>query len=271
MVTSAKTRLEYNVGVWYTLRENRLRIMKKVIGIIPARFGSTRLYGKPLINIAGKSLIQRTYENAKKCKSLNQIIVATDDELIFNHVKSFSGEVVMTSVDCLTGTDRIIEVLKGGAYDDSDIVVDIQGDAPNVESEVIEKVISVLVNDPEAVVSTPIMKLITEEDALKSSIVKCVVDQKGRAIYFSRSLIPGNKAGGWNPEITYYKHIGIYCYRREFLTRYGELTPTPLQLTECLEQLKIIENGYKIAVAVVESSSIEIDTLEDVQKLEKSL
>lgn len=245
--------------------------MGKVIGIIPARYGSTRLPGKPLIKIGGKSLIQRTYENAKKCKKLDQVIVATDDVRIADHVLSFDGEVVMTSTACITGTDRIIEAMTQGTLSQAELVINIQGDEPNLESEVIEKVIAILKQDHEAVVSTAVVKLESCEDAMSTSVVKCVMDQKGHAIYFSRSLIPGGKSGEWREDVTYYKHIGIYGYRTEFLKEYAELEPTPLQLSEDLEQLKILENGYKIAVAIVKSSAVGVDTPEDIKKIEKIL
>ncbi len=243
--------------------------MDKVIGIIPARYGSTRLPGKPLLKIAGKSLIQRTYENAKKCKSLDQVIVATDDVRIADHVLSFDGEVVMTSTACATGTDRIVEALTQGNLSEAEIVINIQGDEPNIEVDVIDKVIAILKADKEAVVSTAVVKLESSEDATSTSVVKCVMDQKGHAIYFSRSLIPGGKNGVWRSDVTYYKHLGIYGYRTEFLKEYSDLEPTPLQLAEDLEQLKIIENGYKIAVAIVKSQAIGVDTAEDIKKIEK--
>jgi 3-deoxy-manno-octulosonate cytidylyltransferase (CMP-KDO synthetase) len=245
--------------------------MGKIIGIIPARYGSTRLPGKPLIQIGGKSLIQRTYENAKKCRSLDQIIVATDDNRIADHVRAFDGEVVMTSPDCATGTDRIIESLSQGNFGDAEIVINIQGDEPTLEPEVIEKVIGALKHDAEAVVSTAAVKLESKECAFNPSVVKCVMDQKGHAIYFSRSLIPGGKNHEWRPGITYYKHLGIYGYRTSFLKKYGQLNPTPLQLAEDLEQLKILEHGYKIAVAIVKSNAIGVDTPEDIKKIEKIL
>jgi 3-deoxy-manno-octulosonate cytidylyltransferase (CMP-KDO synthetase) len=245
--------------------------MGKVIGIIPARYGSTRLPGKPLIKIGGKSLIQRTYENAKKCKMLDQVIVATDDVRIADHVVSFNGEVVMTSTACITGTDRIIEAMTQGNLNQAELVINIQGDEPNLESDVIEKVISILKADPECDVSTAVVKLESKEDAMSSSVVKCVMDQKNHAIYFSRSLIPGNKTGEWREGTAYYKHLGIYGYRSTFLKEYAELEPTPLQLSEDLEQLKILENGYKIAVAIVKSSAVGVDTPEDIKKIEKLL
>jgi 3-deoxy-manno-octulosonate cytidylyltransferase (CMP-KDO synthetase) len=243
--------------------------MVKVIGIIPARYGSTRLPGKPLIQISGKSLIQRTYENAQNCSSLDKIIVATDDERIADHVRSFGGNVVMTAAACPTGTDRIIDALKQSQLADSDIIINIQGDEPTLESDVIEKVINALKNDQEAVVSTA--AVLSKEDPSNPSVVKCVFDQKGHAIYFSRSLIPGGKSGQWRPEIPYYKHLGIYGYRVGFLKIYSSLKHTPLQIAEDLEQLKIIENGYKIAIAIVKSNAIGVDTPEDIKKIEKLL
>lgn len=245
--------------------------MGKVIGIIPARYGSIRLPGKPLINIGGKTLIQRTYENAKRCKALDQVIVATDDQRIADHVHSFGGYAMMTSTTCSNGTERIIECLNSGNLKDAEIIINIQGDEPNLEPDVIEKVIAKLQQDSEAVVSTAVVKLESSEEAASTSVNKCVMDQNGRAIYFSRSLIPGGKSGQWRPEILYYKHLGIYGYRTPFLKIYGDLPSTPLQLAEDLEQLKIIEHGYKIAVAIVKSNAIGVDTPEDIKKIEKIL
>lgn len=243
---------------------------KHTLGMIPARFASTRFPGKPLVEINGKTLIQRTYENTKTCKALDDLVVATDNQKIFDHVKSFGGNVVMTSPKCPTGTERLAEAVSQ-YYPDVDLIINIQGDEPFLEPVVIEKVIESLDSDLVAVMSTAVVKITTAEEALSSSVNKCVMDENGNALYFSRNLIPGGHGVKWRPEITYYKHLGIYGYRRDFLLHYAELEPTPLQLAEDLEQLKVLEHGYRIKVAVVESDSIGVDHPEDIKKIEQLL
>lgn len=240
----------------------------KTLGIIPARFGSTRFPGKPLALIDGKTLIQRTYENAKKCQALDDLVVATDDAAIFKHVIHFGGKAVMTSSNCPTGTERLAEVIRNNeGFSEYEAIINIQGDEPFLESEVIDQVIQKLFEDELAVMSTAVTKLRSKEEAENSSVNKCVMDRQGNALYFSRSLIPSGHTGAWQPNVTYYKHLGIYGYRRDFLLHYAELQPTPLQLAEDLEQLKVLEHGFRIKVAIVESSSIGIDKPEDINKI----
>lgn len=244
----------------------------QVIGIIPARFGSTRFPGKPLIQILNKSLIQRTYESALRCQSLDHLIVATDDQRIYDHVNSFGGKVILTKENCPSGTDRLVDALQQLDFVDEDaLIINIQGDEPCIEPDVIQKVIDILISDSSAVMSTAIMPLDPEKDGQNSSVVKCVIDQNQTALYFSRSLIPGNKEQRTHPQHIYYKHLGIYGYRRHFLFLYPKLPPTPLQQLEDLEQLKVLEHGYKIKTAVVSSLSIGVDTPEDIKKVEQLL
>lgn len=246
--------------------------MRKAVGIIPARYASSRFPGKPLAPILGKSMIQRTYENSVQCSALDDVIVATDDKRIFDHVLDFGGKVVMTSLSCPTGSDRLIEAVENDPrLKDVSIIVNIQGDCPCLEAEVIQHITQLLFNDPSALMSTAVMKILSEEEALNPSIVKCSLDSSGYALYFSRSLIPGSLNAKFNPQINYFKHIGIYGFRREFLLTYGKLPPTPLQLAEDLEQLKVLEHGYRIKTAVVESSSISVDHPEDIKKVEEFL
>lgn len=244
----------------------------KTIGIIPARYGSTRFPGKPLALIAGKSLIQRTYESAKSCPLFSSLVVATDDNRIFDHVKDFGGDVVMTSTNCPTGTDRLVDVIKNHSrFSDAALIVNIQGDEPCLEAEVIRKIIAILSADATANMSTAVVKIKSEEEAYNPSVVKCVMDQQQNALYFSRALIPHGRDGRFRREISYYHHLGIYAYRRDFLMKYHELAQTPLQLAEDLEQLKVLEQGYRIKVAVVESHSIGVDTPEDIKRVEELL
>lgn len=246
--------------------------IQKVLGMIPARYGSTRFPGKPLALVGGKTLIERTYENAKKCKRLSEVAIATDDERIFFHVTGFGALSVMTSPDCPTGTERLADAIKRDKrFDDFDLIVNIQGDEPLLQADVIEQVIDKLIEDASASMSTAVVILKEKDEAENYSTVKCVMDQKGNALYFSRSLIPNGHSGKWQPDVCYYRHLGIYCYRREFLLHYASLLPTPLQMCEDLEQLKVLENGYKIKVAVVNSAAIGVDRPEDVNKIEKLL
>ncbi len=242
----------------------------KVLGIIPARFASTRLPGKLLIPILGKTLLQRTFENACQATILDQLLIATDDERIFDHVKQFGGQAIMTSVSCPTGTDRLAEVLqKNPECLKAEAVVNIQGDEPCLDPKAIEEAVNLLLQDPQADMATLITPLQSEEEALNSSIVKCVKDQKNNALYFSRALIPSNKQHQFNSQGPYYRHVGLYVYRPTFLLHYQTLPPTPLQLEEDLEQLKALEHGYRIKVAMTDKVSIGVDTNEDLNKIER--
>jgi 3-deoxy-manno-octulosonate cytidylyltransferase (CMP-KDO synthetase) len=244
----------------------------QVLAVIPARYGSSRFPGKPLADISGKTLIQRTYENARRCQFLNDIIVATDDQRIYDHIIEFGGKVIMTSPHCPTGTDRLIEVISQNEHLKSfPIIINVQGDEPCLNPETIAKVGQCLIDDPSAVMSTAVVKIESEEEATTSSSVKCVFDKQGNALYFSRSLIPGHKNSDYNPSTSYYRHLGIYGFRHDFLIQYGQLLPTPLQQTEDLEQLKVLEHGYKIKVAIVNDLSIGVDHPQDIINIEHIL
>lgn len=244
----------------------------KIIGIIPARYGSSRFPGKPLVEIKGKTLLQRTYENISRSTLFQEILIATDDQRIFDHVEGFGGKAVMTSSNCLTGTDRLAEVLKKHpTYLKASIIVNIQGDEPCVDPHTIEQIAQILVKDPKAMMSTAATKILSKEDALNPAIIKCVLDQHQNALYFSRSLIPSNKKQQFDPHFPYLRHIGIYAYRPSFLLTYQELKPTPLQLAEDLEQLKVLENGFRIKVAMVDHDSPGVDFPEDIKKVEQWL
>lgn len=242
-----------------------------VLGVIPARYGSTRFPGKPLAKILGKTLIQRTYENALCCNALDELVVATDDPRILDHVQAFGGNAVMTSVECSTGSDRLAEVIKNNSrYENTQIVVNIQGDEPTFNPSTIKKVVEALQNDTKAVVSTPVAPM-CPEIAFNPNSPKCVIDLNGYALYFSRSLIPGNLTGNYEKKINYYKHVGLYAYKKDFLLTYTTLPATPLQLAEDLEQLKIIEHGYRIKVVVVDCVSTDVNVPEDIKKIEIEL
>lgn len=242
----------------------------KVLAVIPARFGSTRFPGKPLSLIHGKSLIQHTYDNAVACPFLDRVIIATDDERIYQHAQGFNAPVVMTDPNHPNGTERIAEVISN-LTERPDIVVNIQGDEPCISSELIEALVMALVDNPDVPMSTVITPLTNLDDANNPSIVKCVINQKGRALYFSRRCIPGGKSLTPTPTTSYYSHIGLYAYRTDFLFTYLHLAPTPLQLAEDLEQLKVLEHGFQIQTAIVEHLSLGVDTPEDIHKVESYL
>jgi 3-deoxy-manno-octulosonate cytidylyltransferase (CMP-KDO synthetase) len=234
--------------------------MRQFVGLIPARYASTRYPGKMLVQIFGKSLIQRTYENAARCPLLNRLIVLTDDLRIRDEVHRFGGEVVMTSPHCATGSDRLAEALPQLGLREEDIVINVQGDEPCVPPEVTEAVGRLLDEQEHAVMGTAAFPIENEADRLEPSIVKCVVDRRGRALYFSRAPLPQA-----------YGHIGIYSYRPSFLSQYPKLPSTPLQLAEDLEQLKVLEHGYSIAVALVNQPVIGVNTPEDLIRIERML
>ncbi len=244
----------------------------KIIGIIPARYASVRFPGKMLADIKGKSLIQRTYENAKRVNIFQNLVVATDDKRIFDHVTGFGGQCVMSSTDCRSGTDRLAEVIKTyPEFSDSEIVVNIQGDEPLLNPEIIEKAAQLLIEDLSVQVTTAAVKISNKKEALDRSNVKCVIDLNGNALYFSRALIPEGLNQNWSTESPCFKHLGLYCFRKNFLLQYAKLEPTPLQIMEDLEQLKILENGYKMKVFVGDCDSIGVDTPEDIKKIEAKL
>ncbi len=245
----------------------------KILGVIPARYNSSRFPAKMLALIAGKPLLQYTYDNAKEFPVLDDLIIATDDGRIYDQAVSFGAKVVMTSPDCPTGTDRIAEVIERYPdYARADIVVNLQGDAPCLHNEIVEKIVSMLVADKEATMATAACRITSQEAALNPSIVKCIMDKAGNALYFSRALIPASHSLQYNPNTPYYQHLGIYAYRTSFLSRYAALAPTTLQMSEDLEQLKILENGYRIKIAVVDQNEIpDVNTPEDLAKVEPIL
>lgn len=240
----------------------------KIVGIIPARFHSSRFPGKPLVPILGKSLIQRTYERSSLCKLFSKLLVATDDRRIFDHVAGFGAEAVMTSSHCLNGTERLIEVTRTHSdIQNADIIVNIQGDEPCIDPESIEKAIQSLQTHSADPVSTLITKIDDPDLFFAPSVVKCVVDRTGYALYFSRSPIPYQR----QITIPFYKHIGLYAYRKDFLLHYASLPNTPLQLSEDLEMLKVIENGFRIRTVEVAADTIGVDIPEDIQRVENIL
>ena len=238
--------------------------MSKTAIIIPARYGSSRLEGKPLIEVNGKPIIQWVYEKAQQAKLADMIIVATDDERIFNAVKAFGGGVEMTSVNHKCGSDRIREVAE--RHPEISYIVNLQGDEPLIKPESIDSVARNVQEDDNADISTLIRVLTDEEEINNPNLVKCVVDNNGYALYFSRSKIPFERNYGI---ATFYGHLGIYGYKREALMKMTSLEQTPLERTESLEQLRALENGMKIKTSVVDFVPVGIDTKEDLEKFKE--
>lgn len=232
--------------------------MGKIYCIIPARYHSTRLPGKPLADIAGKPMIQRVYEQAIKAKLPDQVIVATDHEEIYQVVLSFGGQVMMTRSDHPTGTDRLAEIAE--KLLDAQIIINIQGDEPEIDPDVIDRLIEPLLAEKEISMATVITPM-EESEMTQPGCVKAVVDQKGNALYFSRSLIPYLRTETRLAPV--YKHIGVYGYQKEFLLEFARLKPTPLEQMESLEQLRALEYGYRIRTIQVHHSAIGVDTPED--------
>lgn len=242
--------------------------MTKIVGIIPARYASTRFPGKPLVDIQGKSMIQRVYEQAKKSSSLSSVIVATDDTRIADHVKDFGGEVCMTSTEHPSGTDRCAEVVEKLQLT-CDAVVNIQGDEPFINPAQIDLLCSCF-NDPRTELATLIKKIKSEEILFSENTPKVIIDGDQFAIYFSRQTIPflrGVQKHEWLMNATYYQHIGIYGYTATALKMIMRLSPSSLEKAESLEQLRWLENGYKIKTAVTEFDTVAIDTPDDLKKI----
>ncbi|HHT9132121.1 MAG TPA: 3-deoxy-manno-octulosonate cytidylyltransferase [Candidatus Tripitaka californicus] len=250
----------------------------KAFVVIPARYGSSRLPGKLILpeakTLTGKFLIEHVYSRVIEAKGVQGVLVATDDRRIFDVVKGFGGEVVMTSPEHKSGTDRVAEVAK---KIDADIIVNVQGDEPEVHPEMVDTVVEAMQKDKEAVMATLANVIDSREEYQDPHVVKVVMDSRGYALYFSRSPIPyvaswGNEEGSnvqgskGSREGAYYKHLGIYSYRRDFLLRYSQLPRSPLEEAEKLEQLRVLSNGYKIKVAVTPHRCCGVDTPEDFRR-----
>lgn len=241
------------------------------IGIIPARYQSTRFPGKPLQDILGKSMIQRVYEQSCKSQQLSAVCVATDDLRIFEHIQSFGGNVVMTSADHKSGTDRCREVISHLETEGKhfDIAINIQGDEPFIEPSQIDSLISCF-DDEKTQIATLIKEIHATDELFSPNCVKAIRDKNNFAIYFSRNPIPFIRSAeneDWLSNHTFYKHIGIYGYRTEVLKEITNIGPSTLENAESLEQLRWIENGYRIKTAITSFESIAVDTPEDLQKL----
>ena len=242
-----------------------------IIGIIPARYASTRFPGKPLIDIAGKTMIQRVYEQSKKATSLSRVIVATDDEKIYNHVLAFGGEAMLTATSHQSGTDRCAEVVEKLSDKQIHAVINIQGDEPFIQPEQIDLLASCF-KKQETQIATLVKKIKDVSDLSSNTVMKVVFDVNKRAIYFSRNAIPYCRTApleNWLSKHDYYKHIGIYGYKTEVLRKITTLPPSPLELTESLEQLRWIENAWPVTIEITDMESVSIDTPEDLKKLSR--
>jgi 3-deoxy-manno-octulosonate cytidylyltransferase (CMP-KDO synthetase) len=250
-----------------------------IVAIIPARFASTRLPGKPLSDIHGRSMIQRVYERASAARRPDRVLVATDDERIASVVRGFGGEALLTSPDHATGTDRVAEA--AGAID-ADVVINVQGDEPMLDPDGIDAAAGALLEDPSSPMATVSLPLASAEEMLSSSVVKVVVDARGDALYFSRSPIPHVRRGASadlraSAEAAVArglarKHVGLYAYRREALLRLASLPPSPLEEAEGLEQLRALFHGLRIRVApMVGEGGVAVDTPEDLRRVRELL
>ena len=240
----------------------------RIAGIIPARYASTRLPGKPLVMLKGKPMIQHVYERARESALLTDVIVATDDERIAAAVRNFGGIAVMTPVTLQSGSDRIAMAAKDLPLD---IVGNIQGDEPLIPPAMIDATIRLLLDNPTSVAGTVVRRITSDADLHNPNIVKVVLSADRRALYFSRAAIPCVRDVDASLELCrqqeFYKHHGLYVYRADFLQRFASLPQTPLEKSEKLEQLRILEHGYAISVLITELDSISVDTPEDADRV----
>lgn len=243
----------------------------QTLGIIPSRFASTRFPGKPLVKIRGKSMVQRVYEQAQKCPALDAVVVATDDDRIAAHVQSF-GRVAMTSEFHTTGTDRCAEVVQMPEFADFQKIVNIQGDEPFIHPEQIAQAVSIFEKNESAKIGTLVKRIKRAEDLTNPNVVKVVFGVDKKAIYFSRSPIPyfrEKKQQEWLSSHAYFKHIGLYAFRREVLLEIPHLPKGKLESAESLEQLRWLEAGISIGLGITEHETQGIDSPEDLERLEE--
>jgi 3-deoxy-manno-octulosonate cytidylyltransferase (CMP-KDO synthetase) len=239
------------------------------VAVIPARYASTRFPGKPLISIGGKTMIERVWERARQAKLVSKVIVATDDERIASAVRAFGGEVALTRADHRSGTERVAEV--AAAHAEAEILVNVQGDMPLIDPAAIDAAIEALREDESVNMATLAVPISNAAEIMDPNVVKTVVDFDGNALYFSRAPIPWVRDRGGPVHARHLKHLGLYVFRREALLEFATFPQGDLERIEQLEQLRWLENGNRIRVAEVEHESVEVDTPEDVKKVEKML
>jgi len=240
----------------------------KVVVVIPARYGSTRLPGKPLVSLNGQPMIQRVYARAKSARRVDRVIVATDDDRIVKAVSSFGGEARMTRADHRTGTERVAEV---AAHVEGDVFVNVQGDEPLLDPAAVDTAVTALLEDPGVGVATVATPIKVPGDIMDPNVVKVVLDFDENALYFSRAPIPWVRDTGNAIQVRHLKHLGLYAFRRDALLEYPTLPQGELERIERLEQLRWMENGTKIRVAEVEHDAVSVDVPEDVARVEKLL
>lgn len=240
----------------------------KVVVVIPARYGATRLPGKPLVLLAGKTMIERVYERAKLAQRVSRVIVATEDERIMKAVAAFGGEARMTRPDHRTGTERVAEV---AAHEEGDVFVNVQGDEPLLDPLAIDTAVAALFEEPAAQIATVATPVKTPADIMDPNVVKTVLDFDNNALYFSRAPIPWVRDAANKVHVRPLKHLGLYVFQRDALLEYPTLPQGELEKIEQLEQLRWMENGWKIRVAEVEHDAVSVDVQEDVERVEKLL
>jgi 3-deoxy-manno-octulosonate cytidylyltransferase (CMP-KDO synthetase) len=240
----------------------------EVVIVIPARFGSTRLPGKPLVSLAGKPMIERVYERAKLATLADRVMVATDDERIVKAVESFGGLARMTRPDHRTGTERVAEV---AAHEKGDVFVNVQGDEPLLDPGAVDAAVNALLEEPAAAIATVATAIKTPADIMDPNVVKTVLDFDNNGLYFSRAPIPWVRDTTSKMQVRHLKHLGLYAFQRDALLEYPTLPQGELERIEQLEQLRWLENGWKIRVAEVEHDAVSVDVPEDVARVEKLL
>jgi 3-deoxy-manno-octulosonate cytidylyltransferase (CMP-KDO synthetase) len=240
----------------------------RVVAIIPSRYASERLPAKPLADIHGKPMVQHVVERTSRAALVHRVIVATDDERIAAVVRGFGGEAWMTPVECASGSDRIARVARD--LPEAEIVVNVQGDEPLIPPGMIDQTVQLLLDDPLLPVGTVVRAITDPADLLNPAVVKVVLDRQGHCLYFSRSPIPhvrGLAPEGWLGSSAFYKHFGVYVFRRAFLLSYASMAPSPLEQAERLEQLRILEHGHRIGAVITDHDSIPVDTPADLDRV----
>jgi len=239
----------------------------KIVCVIPARFASQRLYGKPMLMIGDTPMIEWVYRRACKVERFDKVIVGTDNQQIYDHIKTIGGEALMTPEDLPSGTDRVAYIARNI---DADIFLNLQGDEPLISAEVLEKVCAVFSNQ-DVQIATPVSRIRSVEELTNPNLVRVVLDHENNALYFTRSVIPYfrdlEKYEDWLVNSEYYKHIGLYAYRRDFLLQLTDLKPGKLEQIEKLEQLRVLEQGYKIRTVITDYQSRSVDTQEDLSEI----
>lgn len=238
-------------------------VRTRILGVVPARFASSRFPGKALALLAGKPMVQHVYERAKMCRYLSDVVVATDDERIATVVRRFDGRVRLTLPDHPTGTDRLAEI---ASAETASLYVNIQGDEPLIDPEAVDAAVLSVLSDDDVAMGTLKKRIVEPDEIANPNVVKVITNLANDAIYFSRLPIPFERDGYTGASI-YFKHIGVYVYRRDFLLHYPDLKVGPLEQAERLEQLRAIENGYRIRVVETDYESIGVDTPDDLERV----